>query len=79
MFSALLLNSMGARAAKVIPLGLDSVITATPSDYDPEKPDQDRFAMGSDLETPALTYFAAPASATAAASVIICPGGGYGG
>jgi acetyl esterase/lipase len=79
MLSALLLDATGAKAAQVIPLQSDSVIKATHSDFDPQKVDQDRFATGTDLETPALTYFAAPASPTAAASIIICPGGGYGG
>jgi acetyl esterase/lipase len=79
VFFVLLSGTAGSRAAQIIPLLPDSVVGATASDYDPQNPDQDRFAMGSDLATPALTYFAAPPSASGAASVIICPGGGYGG
>jgi acetyl esterase/lipase len=70
-------TAMSARAAQVIPLSADSVIKPTPSDYDPKNPNQDRFAMGSDLKTPSLTYFAASSPSTSVASVIICPGGGY--
>jgi acetyl esterase/lipase len=70
---------MQAAGTRIIPLDPGSAIKATKSDYDPQKPDQDRFAMGSDLQTPALTFFPAPVSSSASASVIICPGGGYGG
>lgn len=48
-----------------------------PSDYDPAKLDKDRFVRGSELDTPQLTYFPAPASAKPVASIIICAGGAY--
>jgi acetyl esterase/lipase len=79
VFSASLFFPAGSKSAEIIPLAPDSVAAATPSDYDPQKPDQDRFATGPDLATPALTYFPAAPSGIPAASVIICPGGGYGG
>jgi acetyl esterase/lipase len=78
-FSALLFIPLHTRAAEVITLTEDSVVRPTPSDYDPQNLDQNRFAKGPDVETPTLTYFAAPSSGVAAAAVIICPGGGYGG
>ena len=70
---------MSTPAAEIIPLEDGAVIKPTPSDYDPMNTDQDRFATGSDLEIPALTYFPAPEAQRPSASVIICPGGGYGG
>jgi acetyl esterase/lipase len=70
---------MSIRAVEIIPLDPGAMLKPTPSDYDPQMQDQDRFATGSDVETPALTYFAAPPGKSPAASVIICPGGGYGG
>ncbi len=79
MLSIFILDATGARAAQMIPLTLDAGIKPTAWDYDPKKPDQDRFAVGPDLRVPALTYFAAPSSSTPVASIIICPGGGYGG
>jgi acetyl esterase/lipase len=79
MLSVLIFDAMGARAAQVIPLAPESVIKPTQSDFDPKNIDQDRFAIGTDLETPVLTYFAAPSPRAPVASVIICPGGGYGG
>lgn len=75
----LLSNIMGAQTTQVIPLYPDQPVHATPSDFDPSNQDQNRFAEGSDVETPFLTFFPAPVSAKPAASIIICPGGGYGG
>jgi acetyl esterase/lipase len=77
MLSIFIFGVTGAKAAQIIPLVPDAVVKPTASDYDPKNLDQDRFAMGSDLKTPALTYFPAPASQAASASIIICPGGGY--
>jgi acetyl esterase/lipase len=79
LFSTLLLEPMSTPAAEIIPLEAGAVIKPTPSDFNPMDIDQDRFATGSDLEIPALTYFPAAAGQRPAASVIICPGGGYGG
>jgi acetyl esterase/lipase len=79
LFSVLLIKPMTTSAVEIMPLDAGTVIKPMPSDYDPQNPDQDRFATGSEVETPALTYFAAPPGKRPAASVIICPGGGYGG
>jgi acetyl esterase/lipase len=67
----------GAPDVQVIPLVPGSAIVAGPSDYDPSKLDKDRFARGSELDTPQLTYFPAPPSGAPSASIIICPGGSY--
>jgi acetyl esterase/lipase len=79
LISALLLEPMTAKAVEMMPLNPGDVIKPMPSDYDPQNPEQDRFATGAEVETPALTYFAAPPGKRPAASIIICPGGGYGG
>jgi acetyl esterase/lipase len=79
MLSISLTLPMTGRSAEIIPLEPGSVVHPLATDYDPARPDQDRFATGREVETPALTYFPAPPSAKPAASIIICPGGGYGG
>jgi acetyl esterase/lipase len=79
MLSILLICPMTGQAVQVIPLEPGSVVRPLATDYDPANPNQDRFAEGSDVETPALTYFPAPRAAKPAAAIIICPGGGYSG
>jgi acetyl esterase/lipase len=76
VFLALLFSSVTAPSAQVIPLEPGGT-RPDAFDFDPGKTNQDRFIPSSHLGTPALTYFPAPASAAAVASVIICPGGGY--
>src|SRR5271154_1433239 len=62
----------GAQVIQALALSEGSPVVPGPSDYDPAKLDKDRFAKGSELDTPQLTYFPAPPSATPVASVIIC-------
>jgi acetyl esterase/lipase len=76
-FSTSIAALHGAQGVQAIPLLPGSAVTAGPSDYDPRKLDKDRFAGGSELDTPQLTYFPAPPSGAPLASVIICPGGSY--
>jgi len=77
VFSALVATVRGAQDIQVLAFSPSSPVVAGPSDYDPAKLDKDRFARGSELETPQLTYFPAPNSGTPIASVIICAGGAY--
>jgi acetyl esterase/lipase len=72
-----LLTSMHGQTVQLLSLDPSLPAKPMPGDYDPQKPDQDRFPEEAELTVPALTYFPAPAHARTGTSIIICPGGGY--